>query len=910
MQDDYKIPIHTVSEKKPLIIQSVKVLRGANYYSAGEVIVLRLNLGAYDERFTNTIDGFYDALQKTLPSLYEHHCSEDKPGGFFKRVQDGTLLGHVVEHIAIELQTLAGMDVRFGKTRATPEQGVYNVVFRFFDEKAGRYAGESAVSLINSMLLQKQTYVAETVDTLLAIRELHMPGPGTRAILSQAGKRGIPILRADPYNLIQLGTGKYQKRIRGTLGPETSFLAVENVRNSYLSTLMLRDSGIPVPVTLKTTKSEQAVDFQRYLRKPVVVKLPMNSKYRNVFPGLNDIESIKRAFDVCRKHEENVLIQEQIPGETFRLLIINHRFVAATRLNSPEVIGNGQDSIAILIDKLNEKQQRKPGSKASLTYIEQDKHLIETLSFYGYQLQTIPDDGVRIVLNPHTSPALGATTTDVTGVVHPINRFMAERAARIAGLDVAGVNIVCPDISKPITTGQGAIINMLEAPDFGMHLNPWQGKSRNVAQAFTEMIFPAGTRFRIPVFSVTGSAGKSVCALLLNHVLEKEGYQTGLSMTDGIFSQGRKIARGDMTGFHAARLILKDPGIDCAILETSVESILQDGLGYEYADFGLVLNVQQDAIPGSDMRNKEDIAYAKSVVAEEVYPDGFSILNANDPMVMKMRKRIDNTVVLFAKNPPSEHFIKHVSGGGMGVGIEDKTICLWNKKEKVCIASLASLPLLSGEAFSIFTDSLLAAIAALASFGIDAEKTAKHLKVFKPVSHTMHGRLTKARLNTNQILIDKPSGSAALINIREILEANKVQPVFYIDNSGNIPGGFYQQFLSVFGHLSCDTFIFNSSLHSLKGKENSDRNQFDSMIVSLKEYYLQETAPENSKNRISHENTDLSKLNTGNQHIAELDDVAAFLQTIQNQNPENLHIIFSWNYPGLQALLNPLLDLE
>ncbi|TVQ14259.1 MAG: hypothetical protein EA361_08710 [Bacteroidetes bacterium] len=909
MNIEYKIPGHTIAERSPLLIESVRTLKGANYYSAGSVIVVRLNLAEYDERFTHTIEGFYDALQSTLPTLYDHHCSEDRPGGFFKRVQDGTLLGHVAEHIAIELQTLAGMPVQFGKTRASKEQGVYNVVFRFFDEQAGIYAGKAAVSLLNSILLKKQTHVQDIVDTLVAIRELRMPGPGTQAIIARARKKGIPVLRVDPYNLIQLGTGKYQKRIRATLGPKTGFVAVENAKDSFLATMMLRDAGIPVPVTIKTTKIQDALDFHHYLGKPMVVKLPWNSKTRKVFPALNDETSIARAFDVCSKHDENVLVQEQIPGETFRLLVIDHKFVAATRLSSPEIIGNGQDTIAILIDKLNEKQQRKPGDKGSLSLIVPDEQLVETLSFYGFQLQTIPDDGLRIVLNHHTSPAVGASTTDVTGMVHPINRFIAERASRIIGLDVAGINMVCPDISKPVTQEQGAIINVLAAPDFRMHLNPWEGKSRRVEEAFMDMIFAADAQFRIPVFSVTGSAGKSVCALLINYILEKEGFKTGFAMSDGFYSQGRKIAKGDMTGYHAAQLVLKDPGIDCAILETSVEGILRDGLGYEYADFGVVLNTHESYIPGSDLKDIDDIAYAQNVVAEEVYREGFTILNADDPLVMEMSKRVDNPIALFTKNPQQEAFKSHISGGAMGIGIENENIYLWSSRGKTCIAPLSSLPLLADETHKIFTDSLLAAILSLAAFNISPKSIGKHLKSFKPSVHTLHGRLTRLNLNSNSIIIDKPSGNLALENIRKMIHAKEVEPVFYIDSSGNIPIDFHEQFAAVFGQMHCDILVFNSSLHSFKGKEKLFEKQAEDIIVSLKEYYLEETAPPdhsggyNILKALEHHASDSNHL-----RIREANDIAAFLQEIQVENPEKLHVIFSWNFPDLQGLLNPLVS--
>ena len=899
---------------EPLVIERITVLNGANYFSAGPVIVMRLNLGDYDERYTNTFEGFYEKLEKTIPSLYEHHCSEDRPGGFFTRVKDGTLLGHVAEHVAIELQTLAGMDVRFGKTRATKTRGVYNVVFRFFDKEAGLYAGRSAVKLLNCMLLLRPCETESIVNKLVEIREERMPGPNTQSILDEARSHEIPVMRLDPYNHIQLGTGKHQKRIRATLSPGTSFVALENSKNSFLATLMLRDAGIPVPITFKTTSFDEAFDFYENLGKPVVVKSLVNKKDRPVYPALNDPSSIKRAFDLCTKRYPEVLLQEQIPGYTFRLLVINKKFVAATKLEKAEVIGNGHDNIANLTEKLNASQNRKPGDKGALTTIEMGEEVISTLQFYGFQPQTIPDEGLRIILSHHSSPSSGAESTDVTGVVHPINRFIAERAASISGLDVAGINMVCPDISRPITNGQGAVINVMAGPDFRMHINPYKGKPRNVAREFIKLVFPEKTPTRVPVFSVTGSAGKSVCAYLINFMLEKEGYNTGLAHSDGIYTCGRKIVDGDMAGYHAAQLVLKDPAVDCAILETSVESIMKDGLGYEYADFGIHLNAHSQKLIASDLDGAEDISYTQSIVTEEVYRNGFSILNADDPEVMNLAYRVNNAIALFTKSNKNKDFVNHVEKGGWGAALEDTEIFLWQNKEKTSLAQLNEIPLVADNKGLVFTESLLAAIVTMATFCKPSQKIKNSLQSFKPALHTMHGRLNTLFAGNNQILTDIPSGPLALENMKKFFLQEKEKVNFFIDESGNIPQDFAENFTRVFDDVEKTVFAFSSSL--LQGTRTTlyPKGAADNLIVSLKEYYYKETTVEYSGQSADERIASSSKGTLAGElekqmPVKTLGSLEMLAHQLHQSNPETINILLSWNMAETKSLLHTITDI-
>jgi cyanophycin synthetase len=891
----------------PLNIRDMKVLRGANYFSAAPVIVMRLDLGLYDERFTHTIDGFYENIKKTLPGLYDHHCSEKRPGGFLKRLQDGTLLGHVAGHIAIELQTMAGMDVGFGKTRATREKGVYNVVFRFFEEQAGIFAGQASVLILNNILLSLMTDVDELIKQLITIREEQMPGAGTQAIIDEARIRDIPVLRLDPFDLIQLGTGKFQKRIRATMSPNTSFVAVENVQNSFLATRMLRDAGIPVPISFITDNIKDLLDFKKHLAKPIVIKSPENEKSRSIFTGLNDIASIHRAFAICQAHNKQVIVQEQIPGETYRLLVIGKKFVAATWIEKCAVIGTGKHNIIQLIEILNTKQQRTDGDKGCLTKVIPDEVLTETIGFYGYHLGSIPEKGVKVVLSPYGSPSQGAQTTDVTGIVHPLNRFLAERAAEVSGLDVAGINVICPDISKPIAHGPGVIVNVLAAPDFRMHINPWKGKSRKVESAFIDMIFPKDQSCRIPLFSVTGSAGKTICTYLINYMLEKEGYATGLANSDGIFSEGRKIIRGNMATHYAARLLLKDPAIESAVLETSIESILDDGLGYEYADYAIILNTHHESLPGTDLNGADEIAYTQSIVAKEVYKSGYTILNADDPLVVGMKEQIYSNLALFADNPEDPFLVQHIVEGGWGCNILQNQITLWKQGETIDLVGLHEIPLWDNGKNKIFTGAILAAVLSMAVFGIPPASIRKHLQGFRPAFYNLHGRLNFVTISRNNILIDQPASPPSFENIRDIIHNSHCEPVFYIDSSENIPPGLGEYFINSFSGMKLKVHWFSSALKTRNRLVNYHGEKPSNLIISLQDRYHSKATDKILKKERCPESGIFDELSL-HFNLKKLPNEESFIQELQKPSQKKIHIILSWNIPELYSIIHHLLD--
>ncbi|MGD0711567.1 MAG: cyanophycin synthetase [Bacteroidales bacterium] len=775
---------YTIAEG-PLKVDKIQVMHGANYFSAGPIVLIRLNLGEYNEVFTNKIAGFPEKLQTAIPTLYQHHCSVGKEGGFLLRVNEGTLLGHVLEHVAIELQTLAGMDVGYGKTRGTMEEGVYNIIFRYFDEVAGVYAGKAGVNFINSLLLNTDFNIKEVVDNLIDIREKRLFGPSTQAIVNEADKRKIPWIRLDTYNLVQLGTGKYHKRIRATITSDTSLIAVETADNKYLTSVMLEDAGIPVPETIRSEQIEDIIAFSKRIQKPIVVKPCEGYLGKNLLLNLKTEDDIKLAFTLAKEYDELVLAQQHIEGKSFRLLVIDYKFVAATELTPAFIKGDGALSIQQLIDKLNAEPERQYGDKGKLTKFKSDELTEKLLAIHHYTYASVLPKDEILYLENSGNMKLGGSASDVTAMVHPFNIFLAERAAQTIGLNVAGVDFIAPDIATPINENGGVVLEVNAAPDFRMHLNPTYGKGHNVAKNLVDMLFPEKNNTRVPIFSITGTAGKTITATLLNYCLQKEGYTTGMTTSDGLFINGRCLMKGDMTYPDKASLVLKDSTIDCAILETSREGILRRGIGYKFADIGIVLNLHDDHVGVDDIKYIEDLAYAKSVVAEEVYEEGYSILNADNELVHDMKNRIYSKLVLFSKDVTNKEVSAHILKGGLAVNIKDDAVYLYKKTKAEKIIDLVNVPLTFCNKAKFMYDEILAATAAMAAYGIASENITKYLSEFSPSLDYLPGRMNMIAVKDFKVLLDNAHNSINFEGLKEFLTNFPEEKIGVMDAAGD-----------------------------------------------------------------------------------------------------------------------------
>ncbi|HNW99361.1 MAG TPA: cyanophycin synthetase [Bacteroidales bacterium] len=846
-------------EDGPLKVQNVLVMHGANYFSAGPIVKFRINLGEYNEVFTNLIPNFPGNLEKKLPSLIKHHCSVGQEGGFLLRVNEGTLLGHVIEHVSIELQIMAGMDVGYGKTRSTLEEGVYNIIFRYVDEVAGVYAGKAAVNLINSLLTGKEFNVQPIVDALIDIREKRLLGPSTQAIVNEAEIRKIPTLRLDAYNLVQLGTGKYHKRVRATITSDTNLIAVETADNKYLTNLMLSDAGIPVPETIRTDKTDDAVLFFERLQKPVVIKPCEGYLGKNLAVNLTNKNKIISAFQSAQQLDKNVLIQPFIEGKSYRLLVIGNKFIAASELTPPFIIGNGTTTIKKLIAEMNANPERQTGDKGKLSIVVLDEITENLIAEKGYNHETILPQGEQLFLKISGNMRLGGSAKDVTDIVHPFNIFLAERAAQVIGLNVAGVDFITKDISSPINENEGVIIEVNAAPDFRMHMNPTSGTPRNVASNLIDILFPEKAKTRVPVFSVTGTAGKTIMVTLLNYCLKREGYTIGMTTSDGLYIGEKCLMKGDMTYPEHVKLVLKDPTIDCAILETSREGILRKGLGYKFADFGIVLNMYDDHVGADDIKYVEDLAYAKSVVAEEVYETGYTILNADSSLVLEMRNRLFSKSILFSKYNDNKELLAHVLKGEMAVYISDGIIFISKNSITYPIAALHEIPLTFNEKARLTYDQILATVATLAAHGIANEKIKQYLCEFIPSFDTIPGRLNFIDVNNFKVLLDNAHNYDNFKGIKEFLSYFRENKIGVISAAGNRS----DEEIMKLGILASETYN-DLILYEDPDKRGREDGQISSL---LKKGALQNNFPEDKIHiSASPQEALLSGLNKGNEN--------------------------------------------
>lgn len=776
---DYRV------EPGPLKALSLNALHGANYFSAGPVVVLRLDLGEYDEVFTNAIPGFAQRLKETLPSLAAHHCSVGEPEGFFTRVREGTLLGHVTEHVAIELQTLAGMDVSYGKTRSTTAPGVYNVVFRFFDELAGLYAGRAAVNLVNSLLLGRAFDVGQAVSHLVQIREARMLGPSTAAIVEEAERRGIPWLRLDEYNLVQLGTGRFQKRIRATITSDTGYLGVEAADDKLLAMSLLGDAGIPVPETAIAASAEEALEFFRRTSRPLAIKPATGSLGRGVTLGAGDEAAIRRGYEWAASSGGKVIVQPFLPGKTYRLLVIGHKMVAAVRQSPPEIEGDGSSTVSELVESLNRSGGREVGDKAKLSRVEMDEITLRILEERRLKPDSVLPRGQRLALKNSGSLKLGGEAVDVTDEVHPDNRFLAERASRVIGLDVAGIDLVADDIGRSAMASGGAVIEVNAAPDFRQHLRPTQGEPRPVAGPFLDLLFPDGAGSRIPVISITGTLGKTMAVNLVSHCLNLARMRAGMTSTEGLFISGRRLMETDCTYPEHVALVLKDPTIDCAVLETSREGILRRGLGYRLADVGVVLNMHDDHVGSDDIRYIEDLAYAKAVVAEQVYPGGYAVLNADNALVMNMAERVGSRLMLFSQDPGNPRVRSHILKGGAAVVLEGDDAMLYRDGPGSRLFDITEIPLSYGGRAKLAYDAILGAAAALAAYGLALERIRYGLKSFYPDPKSLPGRLNLVTVDDFKVLVDYAHNRQGFLGLRDFLGSFTEDKVGVLDAAGD-----------------------------------------------------------------------------------------------------------------------------
>ena len=812
-------------------------MRGPNYWSIRrhKLIVMRLDLEDMEERPSHEVKGFAERLEALFPTMYEHECSENVPGGFFKRVREGTWMGHIVEHVALEIQTLAGMDVGFGRTRSTSEKGVYNVVFAYMEEKVGMYAAKAAVDIVQALVDGKPYDLSPDIQKMRELREDERLGPSTASIVDEAALRDIPFIRLNRHSLVQLGYGINQKRIQATMSGQTSSIAVEIACDKEETKNLLDAANIPVAKGMTVYDEE---DLQAVINKvgyPLVAK-PVNGNHgKGATIGIKSWEEAQQALKTAQRYSRAVIVERFISGYDYRLLVINHRFVAAAKRTPAAVVGNGTHTIQELIDQVNSDPRRGYGHEKVLTAIKVDDMTLQILKEKDLSLDSVLPSGQEVWLKSTANLSTGGTADDVTDLVHPENVFMAERISRIIGLDICGIDIMTNDISIPVAEAGGAILEVNAAPGFRMHIAPTGGLPRNVAEPVIDMLFPPGKSARIPIIAITGTNGKTTTTRLMAHVVKNMGHRVGFTTTDGIYIQNIMVEKGDCTGPKSAEFVLKDPTVEFAVLETARGGILRAGLGFSKCDIGIVTNIAADHLGLKDIMTLEDLARVKSVVVESVRPGGYAILNADDDHVYAMRKGLDCKIALFSMDENNPRIREHCNEGGLAAIAENGYITISKGTWKIRVAKIVNIPLtFAGKAIFMIQNILPVVMASyIRGFGIEDIKAA--LGTFIPSHAQTPGRMNVFNFKKFTVIIDYAHNPAGLQALGKFLEKVEETPKVGIITG---VGDRRDEDIKALGAISAkifDEIIIRQDKH-LRGREDTE-------IVELLEMGIRTVSP-------------------------------------------------------------------
>lgn len=750
-------------------ILKILTLRGPNYWSIRrhKLIVMRLDLENLANKPTNQIPGFYEELTKLLPSLMEHFCSPGCRGGFLSRVREGTMMGHVIEHIALELQELAGMRVGFGRTRETSTPGIYQVVIEYLDEAAGRYAARAAVRLCQSIVDHGSYLEEELQQDIQDLKELWNDaalGPSTETIVKEAEARGIPWSLLSARSLVQFGHGIYQKRMQATLSDRSGILAVELACDKEGTKRILKDAGIPVP---RGTVIRYLDDLENAIEDvggfPVVIK-PLDGNHgRGITINVISWSQAEEAYDLASAESKtkSVIIERYYTGRDHRVLVVNGKLVAVAERVPAHVVGDGKSTISELIEITNQDPNRGSGHENVLTRIEVDRTSEQLLERQGYSLDTVLAKNEIAYLRATANLSTGGIAIDRTDEIHPENIWIAERVAKIIGLDIAGLDVVTPDISKPLREVDGVIVEVNAAPGFRMHVCPSKGLPRNVAAPVLDMLFPPGTPSRVPIISITGTNGKTTTTRLIAHIFKQTGRTVGYTTTDGTYIGEYLADKGDNTGSQSAQLILKDPTVEVAVLESARGGILRAGLGFDMCDVGVVLNVSADHLGLGDIDTIEQMANVKSVVAESAMPNGYAVLNADDPLVAAMAKKVKAQVAYFSMNPDNPLVRSHAQQGGLAAIYENGYLSILKGDWTLRIEQAVNVPLtMQGRAPFQIANALAASLAAFAQ-GVRIEHIRAALATFTASVSQTPGRMNLFNMGNYHALIDYAHNAAS-----------------------------------------------------------------------------------------------------------------------------------------------------
>jgi len=752
-------------------IIEIKTLRGPNYWSnyRKKLIVMKLDLETLEEQPTNLIEGFSERLEYMFPSMRKHRCSKDHAGGFFERVKEGTWMGHVIEHIALEIQSLAGMECGFGRTRGTGTKGMYNVVFSYMEEAVGVFAAKASVKIAESLIDGSFYDLDADIITMRKMRESERLGPSTGSIVDEAVARDIPYIRLNGQSLVQLGYGKNQVRFRATMTDRTSSIAVDLASNKDETKRMLQDAAIPVAKGMCIAYESEVETVIEKVGFPLVFK-PLDGNHgKGASINVKTKEEAYAAFEHAKKYSRKIIVEKFITGYDFRILVINNRFIAAALREPAHVIGDGKSTIQELIDAENKDPRRGYGHENVLTEISIDRETEEQLLKHNYTLITVLKKDEKCYLKGTANLSTGGTSTDITDIVHPHNIFICERISRVIGLDICGIDIMATNLSEPLEVTGGVVLEVNAAPGFRMHLAPANGLPRNVAAPVIDMLYPPGKSCRIPIIAVTGTNGKTTTTRLIAHIVKNNGFRVGFTTSDGIYVQNSMLTKGDTTGPVSAEFILKDPTVEFAVLETARGGILRSGLGFGKCDVAVVTNIQEDHMGLSDINTLKDMANVKGVVARAVKRDGYVVLNADNEHTVSIAKTVDCKIAYFSMDEHNPVIVEHCKTGGIAAIYENGFITIKKGDWKFRVEKASHVPLTFGGKVTFMIYNVLAATLATYVYGFTIEDIKLNLNTFIPSAVQTPGRMNIFDFKEYKVLIDFAHNADGFRGIKEFL---------------------------------------------------------------------------------------------------------------------------------------------